>query len=130
MLTTPELIREAAQLPRLEKLLPHWRRVPLYRNALAQAEKAPSASDAWADFFRLPLITKREMRKDFPQNFLRPGQSLETLLDQNRVELEHTSGTSEERLPVLFGEAGNPVADGRRNRRPAGTRMPVEHTGD
>jgi phenylacetate-CoA ligase len=70
---------------------------------LAQAEKAPSASDAWADFFRLPLITKREMRKDFPQNFLRPGQSLETLLDQNRVELEHTSGTSEERLPVLFG---------------------------
>ncbi|MFZ0826509.1 MAG: hypothetical protein WAO02_03715 [Verrucomicrobiia bacterium] len=103
MLATPELIREAAQFSRLEKLLPRWRRVPLYRNALAQPEKASSATGGLTAFFRLPLITKREMRKDFPQNFLRRGQTLETLLKQNRVEVEHTSGTSEERLPVLFG---------------------------
>src|ERR1700690_4400854 len=103
MLATPELIREAAQFSRLEKLLPRWRRVPLYRNARAQPENVRSRSGALTDFFRLPLITKREMRKDFPQNFLPPGQTLEALLDQDRVELEHTSGTSEERLPVLFG---------------------------
>jgi len=99
MLATPELIREAAQFSRLERLLPRWRQVPLYRDALA-----PSAAPGdLAEFFRLPLITKREMRKDFPQNFLAPDQTLEALLEQNRVELEHTSGTSEERLPVLFG---------------------------
>jgi phenylacetate-CoA ligase len=103
MLATPELIREATQFSRLEKLLPRWRRVPLYRNALAQPKMDPSAPGALADFFRLPLITKREMRADFPRNFLPPDQTLESLLDQNRIELEHTSGTSEERLPVLFG---------------------------
>ena len=42
------------------------------------------------------------MRRDFPRNFLRPEQSLDALLEQGLVELEHTSGTSEERLPVLF----------------------------
>jgi len=55
------------------------------------------------DFFHLPLITKVEMRRDFPHNFLPPDQTVETLLGQNRIELEYTSGTSEERLPVLFG---------------------------
>src|SRR5208282_1747191 len=103
MLATPELICEAAQFSRLEELLPRWRRVPLYRNALAQSQPTPSAPGELTDFFHLPIITKREMRQDFPQNFLPPGQTLETLLDQNRVELEHTSGTSEERLPVMFG---------------------------
>jgi hypothetical protein len=43
------------------------------------------------------------MRNGFPQNFLPDGQSLESLLEKNLVELEHTSGTSEERLPVIFG---------------------------
>ena len=65
--------------------------------------KARPAPGVLTDFFRLPFITKREMRQDFPRNFLPPGQTLDALLDQNRVELEHTSGTSEERLPVLFG---------------------------
>ena len=43
------------------------------------------------------------MRNGFPRNFLSGGQSLESLLEKNLVELEHTSGTSEERLPVIFG---------------------------
>jgi len=103
MLATPELVREAAQFSRLERLLPRWRGVPLYRDALTQLERGLSVSGGRMDFFRLPLITKDEMRKDFPQNFLPPGQTIETLLNQNRIELEYTSGTSEERLPVLFG---------------------------
>jgi phenylacetate-CoA ligase len=93
MLATPELIRETSQLARLEELLPRWRDVPLYRRSLAHAP---------FDFNRLPLIAKREMRTDFPRNFLPENQSLETLLETNVVELEHTSGTSEERLPVIF----------------------------
>ena len=92
MLATPEIIQEATQLSRLRETLPRWREVPLYRNELNEP-----------DFFRLPFITKRELRQDFPQNFLRPGQSLDSLLENKLVELEHTSGTSEERTAVLFG---------------------------
>jgi len=91
MLATPELMREAAQLARVAELLPRWRDVPLY-----QAAKT-------ADFFRRPLIGKRELRENFPRNFLRAGQELDALLAGKSVELEHTSGSSEERTAVLFG---------------------------
>jgi phenylacetate-CoA ligase len=100
MLATPELIREAAQIPRLEELLPRWRAVPLYRHSLARAGcERPS----FECFKGLPLLAKPEMRNGFPDNFLPAGQTLETLLENKLVELEHTSGTSEERLPVIFG---------------------------
>ncbi|HLX96363.1 MAG TPA: hypothetical protein VKU37_11530 [Verrucomicrobiae bacterium] len=100
MLATPELIREAAQIPQLEGLLPRWREVPLYRDSLARAGCEPPTFDC---FKNLPLLRKHEMRNGFPRNFLADGQSLERLLEKNLVELEHTSGTSEERLPVMFG---------------------------
>jgi len=93
MLGTPELIRETSQRGRLEELLPQWRNVPLYRQDLARPD---------FDFSRLPLIAKHEMRNGFPANFLPENQSLQTLLDEQVIELEHTSGTSEERLPVIF----------------------------
>ena len=56
-----------------------------------------------AELRRLPLITKHDIRRDFPRNFLRAGVELDTLLDQDLVELEQTSGTSEERTPLLLG---------------------------
>ena len=91
MLATPEIIREAAQWARLEEAMPRWRHVPLYRAAPAK------------DFFRRPLIGKRELRENFPANFLGDGHDLEALLASRAVELEHTSGSSEERTAVLFG---------------------------
>jgi phenylacetate-CoA ligase len=100
MLATPELIREAAQIPQLEGLLPQWREVPLYRDSLARAGYERPDFEC---FKRLPLLRKHEMRNGFPRNFLADGQSLESLLEKNLVELEHTSGTSAERLPVFFG---------------------------
>jgi phenylacetate-CoA ligase len=90
MLATPELMREAAQLACVEKLLTRWCRVPLYRAACGN------------EFSRLPLIGKRELRENFPNNFLRPGQNLDALLENKSVELEHTSGSSDERTAVLF----------------------------
>ncbi|HKW30774.1 MAG TPA: hypothetical protein VJT54_15680, partial [Verrucomicrobiae bacterium] len=72
----------------------------LYRDSLARVECERPRFEC---FKGLPLLGKRDMRNDFPQNFLAGGQSLESLLEQNLVELEHTSGTSEERLPVVFG---------------------------
>lgn len=81
----------AGQFSRLADFFPRWREVPLYHEALATG-----------DFLQLPLITKREIRQNFPDNFLRSGQKLEALLAEKSVELEHTSGTSDERTAVLF----------------------------
>lgn len=94
MLATPELIREAAQTARIENLLPRWREVPLYRAAFASRKFSLA---------ELPIITKREMRAGFPKNFLSSEQLFDELLAQQQIELEHTSGTSEDRLPVIFG---------------------------
>jgi phenylacetate-CoA ligase len=103
VLATPELILEAGQIPQLVALLPRWRAVPLYRNLLSSMENQPVETGALARFQRLPLLAKQDMRNGFPHNFLPAGQSLEMLLEKKLVELEHTSGTSAERLPVIFG---------------------------
>jgi phenylacetate-CoA ligase len=100
MLATSELIRETSQLAQLEELLPRWREVPLYRDLFAQKNCRRMDLDC---FQKLPLIAKLEMRNNFPQNFLPDGQTIELLLEKNLIELEHTSGTSSERLPVIFG---------------------------
>jgi phenylacetate-CoA ligase len=100
MLATPERIRETSQLVQLEELLPRWRALPVYRDSFVRAGCQRADFDC---FQRLPLMTKPDMRNDFPRNFLPAGQSLEMLLEKNLIELEHTSGTSSERLPVIFG---------------------------
>ncbi len=81
----------AGQFSRLADFFPRWGEVPLYRVALATG-----------DFSQLPLITKWEIRHNFPDNFLGSGQKLDALLAEKSVELEHTSGTSDERTAVLF----------------------------
>jgi phenylacetate-CoA ligase len=98
MLATPELIRETAQLSRLAELLPRWQHVPVYRDSLNRL----AARDFNTRFRQLPFLQKREMRAGFPRNFLPEAQSLESLLANHPVELEHTSGTSGERLAVIF----------------------------
>jgi phenylacetate-CoA ligase len=100
MLATPEIIREAGQLERLAALLPRWREVPLYREALMQADCRGADLDC---FRRLPFLAKRGMRENFPRNFLSGEQALDSLLKQNLIELEHTSGSLGDRLPVIFG---------------------------
>jgi phenylacetate-CoA ligase len=96
MPATPEPTNEAAQWPRLAGLIPQWRQIPLYRARLSPPIISPG------DFSRLPFVTKRELRDNFPGNFLAPENNLEALLAQGLVELEYTSGTSDERTPVLF----------------------------
>ena len=53
-------------------------------------------------FATLPQITKHELRENFPANFLSASPSLDDLLARNLVELEHTSGTSADRVAVVF----------------------------
>jgi phenylacetate-CoA ligase len=99
VLSTPELIRENGQLQQLAELMPRWREVPLYRAALLKADCPQVDLDC---FQRLPLLAKPTLRENFPHNFLAANASVESLLAQNLIELEHTSGTTSERLPVIF----------------------------
>ena len=79
MPATPELTAEAARWPRLAGLIPQWRQIPLYRARLSPPIISPG------DFSRLPFVTKRELRENFPGNFLAPENNLETLLEQGVV---------------------------------------------
>ncbi len=92
MFAYSQLVHEAFPYARLEPFLARWGSVPLYRDALRGG-----------DFSQLPIMGKRELRQDFPANFLAPGQNLEALVESRAVELEHSSGTSEDRTAVLFG---------------------------
>jgi phenylacetate-CoA ligase len=102
MLATPELLLEAALPQRLAEVMPRWlREVPLY-----SGRGVPFTLDEHAEALeqlgRLPFITKQDIRRNFPRNFLGAGAELEALLEQDLVELEHTSGTSEQRTPLLL----------------------------
>lgn len=102
MLATPELIAETAQQAQLTEALPRvFKEVPLYR---AQCDcTALVTPDGLLECFKtLPFITKADIRHNFPHNFLTNGQELDDLLDRELIELEHTSGTSEERTPLLL----------------------------
>ena len=103
MLNLTEQNRKADPFARVARLLPHLSSVPLYQDRSPRLGSIPDAECPRCAFSDLPFVTKHEMRENFPGNFLRPGQALESLLEQELVELEYTSGTSEERVPVLLG---------------------------
>lgn len=104
MLATLETISEAVQRERLGTLLPRWlEKVPLYQALDSQTLNTAPTVDLQA-FEALPLITKADIRANFPRNFLRPGVDLQDLQDQELVEVEHTSGTSEERTALILGQ--------------------------
>lgn len=50
----------------------------------------------------LPLIGKRELRRGFPKSLLRRGQDLNAAMADERVTLLATSGTSADRLQVIW----------------------------
>ncbi|MBM3882592.1 MAG: phenylacetate--CoA ligase family protein [Verrucomicrobia bacterium] len=84
--------------------VPRWlREVPLYQRRTLTTPGAGADLAGQGDLRYLPFITKDDIRRDFPSNFLRHGVDLDTLLAEELVELEHTSGTSEGRTPLLLG---------------------------
>lgn len=97
MLATPEIILETSQRAFLEELLPRWRAVPHYQQVLTDCRVVVAGC-----FKQLPLLTKPELRANFPANFLSQGRTVKELLENNLIEQEHTSGTTGDRLPVIF----------------------------
>ncbi|HEX3797407.1 MAG TPA: hypothetical protein VH413_01800 [Verrucomicrobiae bacterium] len=112
MLTTPELIREATQRSRLGKVLPAWLdRVPLYQSPAYAPRELRTQLSADALLGRLPLITKADLRREFPHNFLSADADLDSLVEKNLLEVEHTSGTAEERTPLLLARGWWPAQE-------------------
>jgi phenylacetate-CoA ligase len=48
------------------------------------------------------FITKADIRRGFPRNFLGPNLEVGALIEDRLIELEHTAGTSEDRTPLLL----------------------------
>jgi len=103
MLATAELLQEGAQPRRLVDALCHSvNEIPLYRDRPLPLPDDLSAGAPFANLRRWPFITKADIRREFPANFLGINSSLDDLIEREVIELEHTSGTSEERTPLLL----------------------------
>lgn len=88
----------------------HWRRVgeetrrmvaevPLYRD-LPAPPADPSALDAW--LAQVPAVAKRDLRKGFPKSLVRQDQDLHAAMQEEHVTLLATSGTTADRLQVIW----------------------------
>lgn len=88
----------------------HWERVgeetrrmvdevPLYRDRPVPPIEA-AALGAW--LARLPAVGKRELRKGFPKALVRRNQDLHAAMQEQQVTLLATSGTTSDRLQVIW----------------------------
>jgi len=82
-----------------QKIREYVREVPIYRSA-TNTDASRSGSELLAS---LPFINKQDIKKDFPKNFLRAGQTLESLVTGRLVEIEHTAGTTDNRADLILG---------------------------
>ena len=103
MLATPELLQEAAQPQRLADTLSRCvSDIPLYRDRRLRGVIDFTPAAACIPLGHWPFISKADIRREFPANFLGASPGLDDLIERELIELEHTSGTSEERTPLLL----------------------------
>ncbi len=104
MIAVEKLMEENDTPCRLARTVPELlARVPLYqRTGYPRAEESSAGDCSLEVFHNLPFITKSDLRLGFPENFLGAGQNLDSLVEAGLVEVEHTSGTSAERTPLLL----------------------------
>jgi phenylacetate-CoA ligase len=88
----------------------HWQRVgeetrrmvaevPLYRDRPAPPSDA-RALRAW--LAQVPVVSKRDLRQGFPKSLVRRSQDLHAAMQDERVTLLATSGTTADRLQVIW----------------------------
>jgi phenylacetate-CoA ligase len=103
MITSPHWLDEDRVIAQVATRVPRWiEEIPLYRQLLPEGVRHHASADFTRIFSALPIITKREIREGFPRNFLRAGVVLDQLVENDLIELEQTSGTSEEPVPLLL----------------------------
>ncbi len=76
--------------------------VPLYcGRAAPPASTEPQAIASWLS--AMPTVQKRDLRRGFPKSLVRRGTDLKAEMGRGTVEIIATSGTTENRLQVLWG---------------------------
>ena len=73
--------------------------VPLYRDRPAPPAD-PATVDRW--LAEIPPVGKRELRRGFPKALLRKDQDLHIAMQNEQVTLLATSGTTADRLQVIW----------------------------
>jgi phenylacetate-CoA ligase len=73
--------------------------VPLYRDRPAPPSDA-RALRAW--LAQVPVVSKRDLRQGFPKSLVRRSQDLHAAMQDERVTLLATSGTTADRLQVIW----------------------------
>jgi phenylacetate-CoA ligase len=102
MLATLESAYETNHREQLAVVLSRcFAEVPLYRR-LAGAPGLVRPESALEILRELPWVTRQDIRRDFPRNFLRDDSELQHLLEQEAIEVEYTSGTSDERAALVL----------------------------
>ncbi len=83
--------------------LDHWLNVvPLYQRLNAGKALSLTGENFHEIYPSLPFITKQHIRSGFPLNFVQTQDRFQSLIDQDLIELEKTSGTSEESTPLML----------------------------
>ena len=99
----PEIFPEA-HLRALEAALDDaLANVPFYSRWPAQV--SGQAAPVLARFRALPTLSRRELRAGFPRQFTPKGRDLKAALEAAEVELVATSGTTEDRVQVIWWQA-------------------------
>ena len=75
--------------------------VPLYKDRPAAPKSdEPEAISAW--LASMPTVHKRDLRRGFPKSLVRTSCDLKAAMQKGEVEIIATSGTTENRLQVLW----------------------------
>jgi phenylacetate-CoA ligase len=112
MISTGSLKSSLSPLPPPRHTPDHWRRVreevsrmaaevPLYKDRPAAPKSdEPEAISAW--LASMPTVHKRDLRRGFPKSLVRTSCDLKAAMQKGEVEIIATSGTTENRLQVLW----------------------------
>jgi phenylacetate-coenzyme A ligase PaaK-like adenylate-forming protein len=112
MISTGSLKSLSSMLPPPHHPREHWQRVreevtrmvaevPLYKDRpTAPASDDPAAISAW--LAAMPTVHKRDLRRGFPKSLVRSSCDLKAAMQNGAVEIIATSGTTENRLQVLW----------------------------
>jgi phenylacetate-CoA ligase len=88
---------QAWQFARIQPLVRHaWTNVPFYRQLYTAASFRPDDLRSWADFQRLPTVTKDDVIANYPARMLADGLSPEHLI------VSRSSGSSGKVLDIAY----------------------------
>ena len=76
-----------------------YNEIPFYRDLYSGFGFSPGDLRSWADFHRLPVVTKEQVIKNYPARMLKPGRDMDSLI------VSRSSGSSGKVLDIAYDSA-------------------------